>query len=265
MGQHNFRRRPISEAILEEMDLQTSFNVYRDRFADASDFSFVFVGAFKLPALEPLVKAYLGALPSLRRDETWRDLHITPPKGVIDKMVKKGIEPKSSVRMMFTGPFSWSSKERYAMNSLASVLWIKLREVLREEKGGTYGVSVSGTPTRYPRPEYRMTISFGCAPERVEELTKTTLEQVDSVKYFGTTADYVNKVKEIQRRERETNLKENRFWLNALSYYYSNEEDPKQLLEYDTLIDNLSSETVRAAANKYFDLRNYARFVLSPR
>ena len=264
MTQHNFRRRPISEAILDEMNLQTSFNVYRDRFADASDFTFVFVGAFKPPALEPLVKTYLAGLPSLSRNETWRDLGITPPTGFIDKNVKKGIEPKSSVRMVFTGPFSWSAKERYAMNSLAGVLRIKLREALREEKGGTYGVTVSGTPAHYPRPEYRITISFGCAPERVEELTKTALEQVDSVKHFGTTTDYVNKVKEIQRRERETNLKENRFWLNTLQFYYANAEDPKQLLEYDALIDKLSTETVHKAAQKYLEMKNYARFVLSP-
>jgi len=84
------------------------------------------------------------------------------------------------------------------------------------------------------------------------------------VKQFGATSEYISKVKEIQLRERETNLRENRFWLNALQAYYDNKEDPRLLLEYDRLVAGLSSETIQKAAKRFLDMHNYARFVLYP-
>jgi zinc protease len=264
MGRHSHRRRPMSEGVLDEMDLKTSLKIYRERFADPSGFTFVFVGAFTPSGLEPFVKAYLGGIPSLRRNESWRDLDILMPEGRIEKAVKKGIEPKSSVRTIFHGPFSWSQEHRYELNSLITLLQIKLREALSEEKGGTYGVTVSGIPIHYPRTEYRTTISFGCAPERVEELTAAALGQVDSLRQFGTTTEYLTRVKEIQRRERETNLKENWFWLNVLQFYSEHGENPLQLLEYEKQIESLTSAMLQEAAKKYFDTNNYARFVLHP-
>lgn len=264
LAQHHKRRRPLTEAILDEMNLKTSFDFYRDRFADASDFTFFFVGSFQPSTIEPLVKTYLGGLPSLKRNENWKDIGIQMPKGVIEKTVKKGLEPKSQVQMVFSGAFAWSREERYAAQSLASVLRIKLREQLREEKGGTYGVAVNPSLSHYPKSEYRFTVSFGCAPERVEELTKTALEQIDSVRNFGPDVSYINKVKEIQRRERETNLKENRFWLTNLQFFYTNDEDPTQVLKYNELVDRLSAEAVQKAAQKYLEGKNYVRVVLVP-
>src|ERR1041385_6252857 len=151
------------------MDLGSSLRIYRDRFADASGFTFVIVGNVTPEKLRPLVLEYLGGLPSLHRGETWKDVGITPPRGVIEKSVKKGIEQKSQVQITFTGPFTWSQENRYTLTSLTSALEIRLGEILREEKGGTYGVSVSGSAEQFPAPRYSLRIGFGCAPGRVEE------------------------------------------------------------------------------------------------
>jgi len=97
----------MSLELLDEMDLATSMAVYRDRFADAGDFSFFFVGNFTLEQLEPLVRTYLGGLPATGRQETWRDVGIEPPEGVVEKTVYRGIEPKSRTQIVFTGPFAW--------------------------------------------------------------------------------------------------------------------------------------------------------------
>ena len=264
MSQHHHRARVWSEALLDEMNLERSFEIYRDRFADASDFTFFFVGNIDMEGIRGLVKTYLGGLPATRRNETWRDVGIRPPRGVIEKTVHKGLEPKSSNRIVFTGPFEWSRKNRYNLGSAIDVLRIRLREVLREEMGGTYGVGVGLSTSRYPEQRYSIRISFGCAPDSVEQLTRAVFAQIDSLKQFGASDTNIEKVQEADRRAREAALKENGFWRRTLSSSYWLGQDPVNVLKYDDLVNGLTSEIIRDAARKHFDMENYARFVLYP-
>lgn len=265
MAQYHHRARPWSLELLDEMDLATSMAVYQDRFADAGDFSFFFVGNFTLEAMEPLVCTYLGGLPATGREEAWRDVGIEAPEGVIDKAVYRGIEPKSQSRLIFTGPFEYDGwKNNLELRAMTSVLQIKLREVLREDLGGTYGVWISGSGTRYPDEEYRISITFGCDPERVEELTQVIFEQIDSLKTVGTTDLYIDKVKEMRQRQREIDLEENSFWVGSLASLDFNGVDPRRLIQYSALVDSLTAEAVQQAAQTYFNMDRYVRVVLYP-
>ena len=264
MAQYHPRVRPWTEELLDEMDLDTSYDIYRNRFSDSSDFTFFFAGSFETDRLKSLAQTYLGNLPSIDRNETWKDTGITAPAGIIKKVVYKGIEEKSQVKIIFTGPFIWSRQNRYDLQSMISVLRIKLREVLREDMGGTYGVGIGASRSHFPDEEYRITISFGCDPERVEELVATVFDQLKDIKDNGADENYLTKVKEMQRREQEISLKQNSYWLSTLNFYYYHGEDPLQILELDRYVDNLSSDDVREAAAKYFDMSNYVKVVLYP-
>jgi len=264
LTQYHYRTRPPTVELYDEMDLDRSFAFYRDRFADASDFTFAFVGSFQADSLRPLIRTYLGGLPSIGRDETWRDEGIRPPTGVIHKVVYRGIEPKSQTQIAFTGPFEWTRDNRYALRSLANVMRIRLREVLREDLGGTYGVGVSGVGTRDPREEYEIRISFGTAPERLEELTGVVFQQIDSLKQYGPTQKDIEKVQEMQRRQREEGLRENSYWLGQLVAYDQYGDDLRDILTYETLINGLAAETVQEAANRYLRADNYVRVSLYP-
>ena len=265
MAQYHHRARPWSSRVLGELDLATSMAVYRDRFADAGDFTFFFVGNFTLESIEPLVRTYLGGLPSTGREEQWRDVGIEPPVGVVVKKFFRGIEPKSQSRLMFTGPFEYDGwRNNFELKAMTSVLQIKLREVLREDLGGTYGVWVGGGASHYPQEEYRITLGFGCDPDRVDELTDVIFTQIDSLKNFGTTELYITKVVENQKREHEVNLQENGFWLNSLEAADFHGLDPRQALEYPAMVDSLSIEAVQRAAQRYFNMDNYVRVVLYP-
>ncbi len=265
MAQYHHRARPWSLELLDEMDLAASMAVYQDRFADAGDFSFFFVGNFTLEAMEPLVCTYLGGLPATEREEAWRDVGIEAPAGVIDKAVYRGIEPKSQSRLIFTGPFEYDGwKNNLGLRAMTSVLQIKLREVLREDLGGTYGVWISSSSARYPDEEYRISITFGSDPERVEELTQVIFEQIDSLKTVGTTDLYIDKVKEMRQRQREIDLKENSFWVGSLASLDFNGVDPRRLIQYPALVDSLTAEAVQQAAQNYFNMDRYVRVVLYP-
>ena len=265
MAQYHHRARPWSLELLDEMDLAASMAVYQDRFADAGDFSFFFVGNFTLEAMEPLVCTYLGGLPATGREEAWRDVGIEAPAGVIDKAVYRGIEPKSQSRLIFTGPFEYDGwKNNLELRAMTSVLQIKLREVLREDLGGTYGVWISSSGSRYPDEEYRISITFDSDPERVEELTQVIFEQIDSLKTVGTTDLYIDKVKEMRQRQREIDLKENSFWVGSLASLDFNGVDPRRLIQYPALVDSLTAEAVQQAAQNYFNMDRYVRVVLYP-
>ena len=264
MAQYHHRARPWSGELLDEMDLDVSLDFYRERFADASDFTFVFVGNFTPDSLSGLVETYLGGLPSIDRKETWIDLGIEPPDGKVEKVIRKGMEPKARVQISFTGETEYSREKAFLFNSMVSVLRIKLREEIREDKGGTYGVSVSGSLSRQPRESYDLTVSFGCNPERVDELSSSVFNQLDSLITLGVDKMVIEKVQETQRRNYETQLKENGFWLNLLyrSYYF--DTDPLNVLNYLDLIESLSPESVQKTLQAYFDPDDYLKFVLLP-
>jgi zinc protease len=264
LSQHHPRSRPINPAIVDSLDLGGSIAVYRDRFADPADLTFVIVGAFSLEGIRPLVTRYLGNLPSGGRKETWRDVGVRPPTGVVERTVKKGLEPKSDTEIVFTGPFAYSRSERFVLRSLADVLEIKLREELREELGGTYGVSVSASPTKIPREEYSLAISFGSAPDRVDELLAAVFTEIDSLQRFGAAEKELAKVRETALRSRETDLKDNGFWLGQLAGLRQIGEDAKNIVDLASLLPLLTSERIKAAAIKYLDRRNFVRVTLVP-
>jgi zinc protease len=206
----------------------------------------------------------LGALPSLKRNESWKDVGIKAPKGVISKEVSRGIEPKSTVNITFNGPFEWSQQNRYNFNSMIDALNIKLREDLREDKGGTYGVRVYGSQSLFPRQEYSITISWGCNPERVDELVKEALLQIDSLKIKPLDPIYIEKVSETQRRTYEVNIKRNNFWLYNLQGYYTNKENPEMMLNYPKLVNHLTAPAIQSVIKEYFNMNNYVKVVLYP-
>jgi zinc protease len=264
MSQYHPRQKPWATEMLDQMDLNVTYDFYKDRFADAEDFTFIFVGNFTPGIIKPFVINYLGGLPVTKRKETWKDIGINYPVGVIRKEVIKGIEPKAIVSINYTGNAEWSRENNYIFQSLGSVLDIKLREVIREDKSGTYGVSVSSALNQFPKQNYRVTISFGCDPDRTEELTSTIFQVIDSLQTFGPEDIYITKVRETQLRSYETNLKENTFWLRALQNYYFTGQNPALILKYPELVSTLSSDMIKNAVKKYLNKNNYVQVILLP-
>ena len=264
LTQDNPRFRPWTTEKVRAMDLEKSIAIYRNRFADAGDFTFVFVGSFDLEHMKPLVETYLGSLPSDGRKESWRDIAYECPTGVVERSVRKGVEARSINSVVFTGPFEWNRANRYLLTSMLDVLRIRLRERIREHLGGTYGVGVQSNLSHYPRERYEITVSFGCAPDRVDELTTELFKEIERFKSEGPGTEEMSKVKEIQVREYETNLRENSFWLNTLRFYYFHDEDPENILRYTSLVENLEAGDIQAAARRYLNEQNYVKVVLFP-
>jgi zinc protease len=265
MQQDHARAQPLTASVLQQADYNKAYEIFTNRFADASDFTFVIVGAVDLDSLKPLVAQWLGALPSTGRTETWRDVGMKSPTGVITKTVRKGVEPKAQTVVFFTGDATYDPASRYAMRSMGELLEMKLLENLREALGGTYSVRAGGSLSKAPTPEYQFTIAFGSAPEMVDSLWNTVLAVIDTVKQVGATPEELQKVREQQLRTQEVSLKENSYWLGNIAARTENGEDLRGLASYSKdFIEKLTSEQIRDAARKYLLLERYARFMLLP-
>ena len=123
--------------------------------------------------------ARTASLPSTRRSETWKDDGIKPPRGVVEKVVRKGIEPKSQAAIVFTGAFPFDSPHEVTLEALGIILENRLRLSLREALRGTYGVDVQTRDTKIPEPRYSVVIQFGCDPDRTEELVARLFREVE--------------------------------------------------------------------------------------
>ncbi len=263
IAQGHPRARPLTLEAFREIDLDRAFAFYQDRFADASDFTFVLVGAFEPREIRPLVETYLGSLPDLDREESWVDLDMDPPTGVVEKVVRKGVEPQSQTRILFTGPFEYTHENRLGIRILTAVLDTRLREVLREEMSGTYGVSIGRSYEPFPEPDYSISISFGSDPERVEELTRAVFAEIRNLQENGPSAEDVEAAKEQERRTKETSLQENAWWIAQLSSVYEQGGDPRLLLD-DARLAGVTPGTVQRDARLWLRLDNHVKVTLLP-
>lgn len=263
--QDHFRARPMSPELVDEMSLEKSLAFYKDRFKDMSDFTFVFVGAMDLPAMKPLVERYLGSLPSIRRAETWKDVGMRTARGVVERTVRKGIEPKSQAVLMFTGPFTFTPQERTAIRAMALVLETRLRATLREDLSGTYSVNVNANYAKVPVERYTVGISFGCAPDRTLELLKVVRSEIELLKSAGPTEQQVSDVRTTLVREFESSSKQNAYLLTQLSLRYEYGEDLAQFFGLADYYEKaVTGAMIQGAARRYLDAANNVQVTLFP-
>jgi zinc protease len=253
-----------TETQINQVNLDRLISIFRDRFADASDFTYFLAGNFKIDEVIPLLEKYIGGLPSIKRKETWKDLTPGFPKGLLIVDVPKNSEPQSSVAMVWKGDFNWNDKDRQGFSMLMNVLAIKCRESMREDQGGVYGVSVNGSTSKLPKPMYSIQSTWGCSPENITKLSQTVLSEMSKIKKEGPTEVDLNKVKETLIRERETRVKENGFWLSALQNHFLFGDKLLTLDEYKTFIDSYSVADIKAIADKYLNTSSYVQVALTP-
>ena len=251
------------ESDIDKIKLARVYQIYRDRFADASDFTFEIVGNFKTDSIKLHLENYLASLPSLKRKETWKDLGIRPPKGNVSKNIYKGTDPKSFVTMAFTDTVRYDKKEAYYLKSLTDFLNIRLIEVLREEKSGVYGIRASSSMNRIPYNFYNLTIKYPCAPYNVDSLVSEALEIGKNIQSKGVSKTNLKKIKETQERELELNLKSNKYWLAYLENAEFLNDNLLDILSQKEQIEKLKSKNIKLAARKYFK-DQYIKVVLFP-
>lgn len=264
MGGRSFRARPVTAELLGGVGLDQAMDFYRRRFADASGYTFILVGSFDPDSVRPLVEAYLGGLPGRGRRERWRDTGMRYPAGANLMALRRGMEHKSTVRMAFVSGMAWGQKERLQADALSDYLDMRLREAVREDRGGTYSIWSFSQSTAEPKAQCAVHIGFGTAPERVDELTAVVFSVADSARKAPIPDDYLAKIREINLREWETKSRENGHWAGLLQQYLRHGEDIGKITGYPEAVRKLKGEDIRRAALRHLDPGRYVKVSLFP-
>lgn len=265
MGNYHPRRKPFSVESISQLELDRSFEIYKERFSNGGQFVFTFVGNFNLDSMKILVEKYIASLPYSEKKENWRDVGIRYPKGVINKTFYKGKEPKANVRLFFTGEVNEiNDLDEVQLGQLTKALAIKLREVLREDAGGVYGVGVNGGFSREPVKTYSISIQFGCAPENVDKLIDLVMEEIKNTKANGVPEVNIEKVVAEQTRSLENDVKENNYWRFRLEQHVFRGTDPTDILNASDKIKKITVEKTKELANRVFNETNMVKLVMLP-
>lgn len=253
---------PTPEAF-DSQDYDLAYEKYQERFANAGDFTFYFVGNVDEDILKEYAATYLASLPSNGEKEDFVVSDFREVDAYRKKVVNKGADPKSQVTILWNGETSYDANKDFAMEALGEILTIKLVEQLREEEGGVYGVGARGNISKLPYGSYNFSISFPCGPENVDKLTAAALGEVEKIKKEGPLEKDMAKIKESFLLSRKESLKENRFWLTQLTVADREDKDINALLKYDEKVKALTAKDVQAVANTFLG-EKYLLGILMP-
>ncbi|MCX6268296.1 MAG: insulinase family protein [Bacteroidetes bacterium] len=251
-------------AQLGEVNLDQALSIYKDRFADAGDFRFFLAGNFSIDSISPLIAKYLGSLPSLNRNETWKNTAPKPAEGITNLTVYKGTDPQSMVGLVMPEKFIWNENNVLCMNMIKEVISIKLIEVIREKMSGVYSPQVMLNLDQFPAPTVQLMVMFGCSPKTTDKLTKAVFGEINKIRKSGPTEVDLNKAKEAMLRARETDLEKNEFWLRKIESMYFNRDSPHNISTFTERVNAVTIENMKTAATRFLDPKHYIRVVLMP-
>ncbi|HEY5616915.1 MAG TPA: insulinase family protein [Vicinamibacterales bacterium] len=257
--------RPMRPADVPRLDAERMMTFYEARFRNAADFTFFFVGAFTVDQVAPLLTTYLASLPSTGKAEAdLRNLDLRFPAMVERETVNKGQEPRSQTAITFFSDTGLDEIESHRLRAATTVLQMRLRDVLREELGGTYSVGVGYSDTA-PQPGYgTTTVQFGSSPENAERLRNVVMSELEKLRSDGPSESEVGIVKETEKRELETALRQNGYWLNSLQAVHLLGRDPIRIPQRIERTESLSRENIHAAFRKYFPPDRHTVVTLMP-
>jgi zinc protease len=264
LNSYKKRAEPLTVADLGSINLDKAISFYQSRFANAGDFTFTFVGNFKVEEIKPLLALYLGGLPSTGITENFKQLGLEPLSGAMTKKVYKGLEDKANVTLLYHGSYNYSDKENLQLDALKAILDIKITERLREKESGVYSPGVGVNYNDEPKSNYSMGIYFSCATANVDKLIAAAEDEVYKLKQNGATVEDIQKFKAEEARQFELQQRENGFWLGYLQDAYTTGKNPVDVLTYLKTLNQVSVASTKAAANQYFNGNNFKKFILLP-
>ena len=250
---HPLRKRMKAEDY-DKVDYAKALKLYADRFKDANNFVFTFVGNIDPETFEPLVEQYIGALKTKKNDETWTaNVPAITDKDVTSHYTKAMENPKVTCYMVYNGDMEFNRKNQLTMQVLSDVMDIVYTEKIREDEGGTYGVGVNASLNNRPKESFMFLIGFNTNKEMYEKLMGIAKAELQNIANQGPRPEDLKKVKEFLIKKHAEDLESNRYWMNCIQTQDSDGYNP--MANYNEIINGISSSDVanmaKAVLNGY--------------
>ena len=250
---YNNHPRAISmkAADVEKIDDKRILEIYKERFANAADFSFIFTGAIDEAEALPLIEKYIGGLPAGGKKEKYVDAKVDIQKGQIKNIFEKQMAtPSATVYLVYSGKAKYNLKNNLMMSLTKQILDIIYTEEIREKEGGTYGVGTSGSINRIPKESARMIVMFQTAPELREKLTGMAVDLLHKYAEEGPRQKDLDKVREYMLKKYTENQKENSYWASLLQNNIT--ADYEGYADYEKTLNSITTD----------DLKKFAKSIL---
>lgn len=247
---HNVRMAPVTVEIAKKADYNRIFEIYRERFSDASNFNTVFIGKVDMAQLRPLLCLYLATLPSTHKAEKSNKANVPQivKKNEVVKFVHKQETPLANVSVFYTANVPFSPKNDLVLDMLTRVLQIAYTDSVREEKGGTYGVGVSFNLEKEDNPNALLRISYKSDPKRYEELNPVIYKQLLNIADHGPVASSMDKVKQYLKKQYGQMAITNDYWSYVIWHQLDDDADFDK--DYCKMVDNLTASDVQKMAKE---------------
>lgn len=247
---HNVRMAPVTVEIAKKADYNRIFEIYRERFSDASNFNTVFIGKVDMAQLRPLLCQYLATLPSTHKAEKSNKANVPQivKKNEVVKFVHKQETPLANVSVFYTANVPFSPKNDLVLDMLTRVLQIAYTDSVREEKGGTYGVGVSFNLEKEDNPNALLRISYKSDPKRYEELNPVIYKQLLNIADHGPVASSMDKVKKYLKKQYGQMAITNDYWSYVIWHQLDDDADFDK--DYCKMVDNLTASDVQKMAKE---------------
>lgn len=265
LSDYNPRTRVMDSKFITDVSLEQIEKVYSDRYADASDFFFFFVGNISKEELMPSVEKYIGSLPSLNREESWIDRDVDEPEGVVKKEIKLAMSvPKSTVFVVLNNEIDYTPENIVMMKLITGILDLRFVETIREEEGGTYGVSANASLEHYPDPKASLFIMFDTDPEKADHLKGLVYSELENLVENGPTQKDLSKTVENLLKEHEQNREHNSYWMSTLTRLYRHNYNSNDPANYEDIIKSVTVKDVKKIMKKFYKGANVVDLVFSP-
>jgi zinc protease len=247
---------------LENINYPRIMEIYKERFANAGDFVFTFVGNVTPETLKPLVEQYIASLPGTKKKENYRDVRMYMPKGIVANYFDKEMEvQKTTVAITLSGDMDFTPENNIYMDVFEQILDIVYTESIREEEGGTYGVSTQGEVSPYPYGHFSLLLFFDTNADMRDKLIGKIHEGIVGIAENGPRETDVNKVKEYMLKQHTENLRDNNYWLGILDRYSFFGID--NLSDYESIVNGITPASVQTFVQKLIAPNNQVEVVMT--
>jgi zinc protease len=248
------------------VDFEKIKKVYTERFRNASDFVFFIVGNISVDTVKPLVEKYIGSIKGYPGRENWIDRKVMPPKGKFVKDIQIPLTvPKATVFVSHNAPLKYDSFNNVTLKVIQGILDIVFTEKVREEAGGTYGVSINIGSQKFPVQEATDLIMFDCDPAKAADLKAIIYKELDKLVTSGPSKENLDKAVSNLLKNREESKVHNSFWSNTLYAYYYTGVNVNDQKNYEEILKKLTISDVKKVAGLFFSKADLADIVFGPK
>jgi len=237
---------------IDKLDSNKMLEIYKDRFSDMNNFDFAIIGDINVSKIEKLISKYLGNLPTKEREESFIDRKLDYKKGKQIYIKNYNNENISNIILLYQSKVSYTQKNDFILRAMESILNVRLRELIREDKSGVYGIKVSTNLYRLEKNKSEAYIRFSCDPKRVDELISYVYQSIDKIKKELVSDKELNVYKKKFKVSYETNMRENSYWLNQMIDSYKFNKPLEDIYQLPNLVDSITKEEIKDMANQIF-------------